>query len=56
MKEKEQKRSHVVVGNTGLQQGCCSGTQGALVVLEQEAPNAVRAHEEKRYEDSGRAG
>ena len=52
---KEQKRSRVVVGNTGFQQGPCSGAQGAVVVLEQESPNTGWAHEGKRYKDSGRA-
>lgn len=55
MKERGQKRSPIVVCNTGLQQGPCSGTQGAMVVLEREAPNTGRSYEGKRYKDSGRA-
>lgn len=51
MKEREQKRSHVVVGNTGLQQEPCSGPQGAV---EWEDPNTVRDREGKGYKDSDR--
>lgn len=50
VKEREQKRYSIVVGNRVLQQGPCSGTQGAVVILQQEASNTGRSPEGNRCE------